>query len=290
MPACRVDASSLARVLELVERGDRRAVSAAAELGGRLGAELSLASSLAISGARGNAGPFIVVTGIDRSGKETHVFNPEGVAGVTPLVRALEDLGYRTLGVRQPEYEFWSGQLIRSYLGLSGECEIRGELPGSVAWILWSLNRALVNNPVATWLSEGSHAAVSKRWSESNLAYHAVQGVDPARILSVESRFLQPDLFLVLDLDPEVAVRRMGGSRDAFESRRQLLAAAREVLRNLGRYFPGSEAVLVDASRDPASVSEDLVSRVREFLRRRWTGGPGGAPRTWRGRTRTAYP
>ncbi|PMP94476.1 MAG: hypothetical protein C0167_03975 [Nitrososphaera sp.] len=265
---CRTDADSLERVLELVERGDPRAVGAAADLGARPGVELSLASSLAISEVRRKAGLFIAVTGIDKSGKETHVFNPTRLPGVRPLVKVLNELGYETMGVHQPEYDLQSGQLIRSYLGLRGDCEISGKLPESIAWVLWSLNRALVNYPAATWLSDGTRAVVAKRWSESNLAYHATQGVDPARILSVESRFMQPDLFLVLDLDPDAATRRIGGIGDSFESRRQLLSAAREILGNLERYFPGSSVIRVDASRDPASVSRDLERGVREFLRR----------------------
>ena len=265
---CRVDADSLEHVLELVERGDPRAVSAAADLGARPGVELSIASSLAISNVRRKSGLFIVVTGIDKSGKETHVFNPTRLPGVRPLVRVLDELGYETMGIRQPEYDLQSGQLIRSYLGLRGDCEISGKLHESIAWILWSLNRALVNYPAATWLSDGTRAIVAKRWSESNIAYHAAQGVDPARILSVESRFMQPDLFLVLDLDPDTATRRIGGGGDSFESRRQLLSAAREILGNLERYFPDSSIVRVDASRDPMSVSRDLEHSIREFLRR----------------------
>ncbi|WP_174449156.1 dTMP kinase [Conexivisphaera calida] len=265
---CRIDADSLEHVLGLVERGDPRAVGAAADLGARPGVELSLASSLAISDVRRKSGLFIVVTGIDKSGKETHVFNPTHLPGVRPLVKVLSELGYETMGVHQPEYDLQSGQLIRSYLGLRGDCEISGKLPASIAWVLWSLNRALVNYPAVTWLSDGTRAVVAKRWSESNLAYHVTQGVDPARILSVESRFMQPDLFLVLDLDPDAATRRIGGIGDSFESRRQLLSAAREILGNLERYFPGSNVIRVDASRDPASVSRDLERGVREFLHR----------------------
>jgi len=266
---CVVDAPSLEELLSLVEARDPAAVRAAAALGSPAGPELALASALAIEGRRERRGTFIVVTGIDRSGKETHVFNPRHVGGVRPLVDFMRDLGYDAMGIRQPEYDLLSGQLIRSYLGAEGSCRISGHLSRDVAWILWSLNRALLNAPAALWLSGEGRALVSKRWSESNVAYHAAQGVSPDRILSLEGRFIQPDLFLVLDVDPEVSARRMEGDADTFESRLGLLSAARAVLMDLGKYFPGSAVVRVDASREPGAVNRELQQAIRDFLRRR---------------------
>ncbi|MGC8969652.1 MAG: dTMP kinase [Conexivisphaera sp.] len=283
---CSVSPEPLARVLSLVEARDPEAVRAAAGLGSPLGPELSLAASEAIAPAGRRGGAFIVVTGIDKAGKETQVFNPARLPGVRALLEFVEGLGYGTMGVRQPEYDFLSGQLIRSYLGLDSGCSISGRLPRGSAWVLWSLNRALLNRPVAAWLSGDGRAVVSKRWGESNLAYHAPQGVSPERILSLERGFVQPDLFVVLDLDPEVSARRAGGAGDAFESRLRLLSAAREILRDLGRYFPDSEVAVVDASADPASVNGAVLDAVRSFLRRRARGRPRRWPRTSRGRIR----
>ncbi len=265
--SCEVSAAELGRVLRMVERGDPEAIRAAAELG-PAGAEMSLAASLTIEPPARRAGLFVVLTGIDRAGKETHAFNPAHIPGVRPLVDVLGEMGYEVLGVRQPEYGFASGQLIRSYLGLEGWCRLRGKLEEDVAWILWSMNRALVNRAAAHWLSKDGRAVIAKRWGESNLAYHAPQGVEPSRILSLESRFLRPDVFLVLDLDPSVAASRMEGGADAFESRARLLSEARRILLELDRYFPGSEVIRVDASRSPASVSAELVEALRRFLSR----------------------
>ncbi|MFP3282546.1 MAG: hypothetical protein RXP97_00485 [Nitrososphaeria archaeon] len=268
--ACEVGSAELGALLSAVEGRDPSAVRIAAAIGGPLGAELSLAASLALSAGPGTGrrGPFIVITGIDKAGKETHIFNPARIPGIKPLVDLLGEIGYHPLGVRQPEYGFLSGQLIRSYLGLDAACRISGTLSPDTAWILWSLNRALVNPSVEFWLSRERGAVISKRWSESNLAYHAAQGVSPERILALESGFSRPDLFVVLDIDPEEAARRIGGDGDLFESRRQLLSDAREMFMELDRYFPGSAVISVDAAGDPVAVNGYLVDRIRAFLRR----------------------
>ncbi len=264
----KIEAASINRILEMTMEEDPEVIVEARKLEGELSSELLLAASLLLSHNRPRKalpGVFLVVTGIDKSGKETICCNPKGVVGVRSVIRILDERGYETLGILQPDYDTETGQLIRAFLGLPSKYRLSGEISPEVSWMLWTLNRALTNAVLEYWLQGVDRAVISKRWSESNIVYHKIFGADVDRIRSFEDRFLMPDLIIILDIPPEVSLAR-SMERDHFE-KLDFLEGVREEYLNLKRnYNDKVEIKVVDADRPLREVGHDVESIVTEFL------------------------
>ncbi|MEM3637691.1 MAG: hypothetical protein QXX17_04625 [Conexivisphaerales archaeon] len=213
-------------------------------------------------------GFFIAVTGIDKTGKETQLFNPANKPGVTPLIDHLRTSGYQVLGIRQPSYDTRFGKLVSCYLGRPvQDVQIDGTVDSDVAWILWSLDRAQHNEKVNLWLTLGKkHVVLSKRWTESNVVYQSVHGIDPRRVLSVEKRIVKQDATIILELPvKEVLVRLSTQRSDAYENASMLEKAA-ELYRNLETIFPHGKVYRVDADADLQTVNKRLLQLVDSIL------------------------
>ena len=120
---------------------------------------------------------------------------------------------------------------------------------------------------------------VSDRYVGSTLAYQgAGRGLDEAAIRTVHALTtgdLWPDLTIVLDVDPEVALARglarlraEGSREDRFESLG--LAFQRRVRDSFLRQAEVAPArhVVIDASRPAAAVQAAVAAAIPDFLRR----------------------
>lgn len=113
---------------------------------------------------------------------------------------------------------------------------------------------------------------VSDRWSDSTFAYQgAVLGTAAFDALDwlrrTEVPFdLRPHLTILFDVDPALALERVGrrGEKEKFE-RLDLLVRVRENYLRLAREDP-NRFVVVDAARAPAEVLASAVAAARERL------------------------
>jgi dTMP kinase len=213
---------------------------------------------------------FIVLAGIDKAGKETQCNNPKKEPGVESLCDYLSKRGFNVHLVNLPTYGSPLGDLVGSYLGRpesKRKYEIKGQLPKDIAWILWSLDRAQHGQTIQTILkkSEERNLVLSKRWTESQLAYQLANGVDAERILRFERNIIQPSHTFLIDISAEEAIRRMSKSGelpDIYE-KVEYLRAVRQHYLNLHRYrgFLG-EIIVIDGERSPIEVNRDILSRL----------------------------
>ncbi len=191
-------------------------------------------------------GLFVTLEGIDRSGKTTQ----------TALL--LDALGDDAVGVREPGGTP-AGERVRDLLKdpavkLSPEGEA----------LLFAAARAqLVRDVIRPALAEG-RVVVSDRYLDSSLAYQgSARGLGVEAIEAVNTFAtggLQPDLTLLLDLDPAVAASR-AGEEDRFEQaglQRKVHAAYGELVAADSRRWRR-----IDADRDPAEVHHDVLAAVR---------------------------
>lgn len=213
---------------------------------------------------------FVVLAGIDKAGKETQCRNPNKELGIESICDHLSKRGFKVHLVNLPTYGSLLGDLVGSYLGRpesKTRYEIEGPLPKEVAWILWSLDRAQHNHTIQRLLkkSDERNLVLSKRWTESQLAYQLANGVDAERILRFERNIIQPSHTFLIDISAEEAVRRMSASGevpDMYEKVEYLRAVRRHYL-DLHRYrgFLG-EIIVIDGERSPIEVNRDLLSRL----------------------------
>ncbi len=212
-----------------------------------------------------SAGLFIALEGGDGSGK---------TGALAYLAEALRDLPCEVVFTREPG-------------GTPGGLAIRGLLldRGAHDWepqaelLLMAAARAQhVARVIRPALAAGK-LVVSDRYVGSTLAYQgAGRGLDEAAIRlvhNISTNDLWPDLTVVLDVDPEVALARgtarlraEGSREDHFESLG--LAFHRRVRRSfLDQAVAAPEChTVIDASRPVAVVQADVAAVVREFVRR----------------------
>jgi dTMP kinase len=212
-------------------------------------------------------GLFVVLDGPDGGGKTTQLARLKAwVRGLGRDVVLCRDPGGTALGERVREI-----LLARDSVPIS----LRSEM------LLYMASRAqLVEEVIAPCLAAGG-VVLSDRYLLANIVYQGSAGglleEEIAFVGMVATGGLLPDLTIVLDIAPDVAQARVGNSRDRIEDRplfyrervrAGFLAAARGDASSTTAecpYYP-APVVLVDASRDPDQVFEQIVEEVRRAL------------------------
>lgn len=164
-------------------------------------------------------GFFIVIEGIDGTGKSTQVRR---------LGEWLASTGREVVVSREPTDGPWGSKLRESAASgrLSPEDELR-----------YFLNdrREHVAEKIAPALAAGK-VVILDRYYFSTMAYQGARGFDPSEIRRMNEAFAPvPDLLLILDLDVDVAHARIGSRGDStneFE-KRESLERCREIFLSL---------------------------------------------------------
>jgi dTMP kinase len=217
-------------------------------------------------------GFFLVLDGPDGGGKTTQVVRLEAwLAGLGLDAVTCRDPGGTALGERVRAI-----LLARDTVPIS----LRAEM------LLYMASRAqLVDEVIAPALADG-RVVVSDRYLLANIIYQGVAGglleEEIALVGMVATGGLLPDLTIVLDIAPDAASARVGGSRDRIEDRPLFyrervragyLAAASDqasLEANDGGDAPSpvypAPIVLVDAAGDPEAVFEHIKCEVLRVL------------------------
>jgi dTMP kinase len=204
------------------------------------------------------AAKFIVIEGLDGSGKSTQI---------ALLAEKLRGYG-RSVAVTAEPTESALGGLIRD--ALSG-CAPR---TGTELAALFLADRIAHNvNPV--WgierLLRDGFDVVCDRYYYSSFAYQG-QYTDEEWVFEMNLRcpdIRRPDLCLFLDLDFQKARARMDGGRSHLEiyENEKTMRATRERYRAVFRRLEGQENIrLVDAGRAVSEVSEEIFGCVKALL------------------------
>jgi len=192
-------------------------------------------------------GVFIVIEGIDGTGKSTHARR---------LGQWFENRGREVLISREPTTGPWGAKLRESAAAgrLSPEEELR-----------YFLNdrRQHVGETISPALAAGK-VVILDRYYFSTMAYQGARGFDPDEIRRMNEDFAPvPDLLLILDLDVESAHARIGHRGDSaneFESRESLERCRRIFLSLRNEPF----ARVIDSSGGLDDVHARILEAVRE--------------------------
>jgi dTMP kinase len=193
------------------------------------------------------AGRLIVFEGLDQSGKETQWRR---------LRRHLEDGGHRVEALAFPDYETPIAKEIARAL--------RGEhdYPPDVLQLLFIANRYEFRPRIDTWLA-GGLIILCDRYLASSVAYGEASGLDPDWLLAVQCHLPQPDLTILLDIDPASALGRKRVDRDRFERDLGLLERVRA---SYARLAADPSWVRLDGEAPADIVEAEVLSAVRARL------------------------
>ena len=204
-------------------------------------------------------GKFITFEGGEGAGKSTQV---------KLLAERLRDAAYKVVETREPGGTR-RGEEIREFL-LSGEAKNFGPMGEAV---LFSAARAHHLNEVIRPALERGDWVLCDRFSDSTAAYQgAAGGVKPGLIRALERVAVDrnmPDMTFILDLPPEVGLKRTaqrnggGGERpDRFEA---MDLHFHEALRAAFLRIAGEQprrCIVLDALQAESAVAEDVWEAI----------------------------
>lgn len=154
-----------------------------------------------IEGSLKKRGAFILLEGLDRSGKSTQC---------EKLVEYLKGEGRKAILLRFPDRNTTTGQKISSYL------KNTVEIDDKTIHLLFTENRQEKMEEMEKLLEEGVTLVVD-RYSISGVAFSAAKGLDLDWCKTVEQKLPAPDVVFYLDLPVEVAATRGGYGEERYE-------------------------------------------------------------------------
>ncbi len=188
-------------------------------------------------------GKFVLLEGIDGCGKTTHA---------KLLAKWLAEKGHDVLHTKEPS-RGQIGLLLRDYLK-------KDSLP-LIDALLFTADRAEhLEKEVRPALEEGK-IIVCERYVYSTIAYQVAQGLDKTWLTELNAFAIKPDLTILLDLDPEVSVKRTS-TKEKFET----LEFLKKVRKNYLALANEEKFSVIDAGRAKNAVQESIRNVVQDIL------------------------
>lgn len=195
-------------------------------------------------------GVLIAFEGIDGSGKSTQALR---------LTDALRARGHVVTFLREPGDSAYGRELRRIFV------EGRDVSPEEEMRLFLEDRKIDVRDNIAPALERGE-IVVMDRYYLSSVVYQGALGLDPAMILAKNEAIApRPDLTLVFDLDPGVALERIRAARgeaNTFEDGDYLVRVRALYL----RHVDGERVQAIDAARDPETVFGELLERIAPLI------------------------
>ncbi len=190
-------------------------------------------------------GFLIAMEGIDGAGKTTQA---------RMLVRWLNDRGLRAHYTREPT-DGPIGKILREMASMR-------DVEPRVEALLFAADRLHHVSEVINPLLSKGYIVVSDRYIHSSLAYQSETTGQPNWVKEINRFAPQPNLAILLDVEPSVGLGRIKGERSRFEDPALLERIRRNYLEMAGR----GEMVVVDAGENVERVFERVRRVVSEFL------------------------
>ena len=189
----------------------------------------------------------IAIEGLDQSGKATQA----------QLLRdELREGGTRARLVSFPDYGTSIGEEIAR--ALQGERDYGPE----VMQLLYIANRFERKADLERWL-DGGLVVVCDRYVASSVAYGEAQGLDVDWLTQTQRFLPAPDVTILLDIAPQLAVERKATGRDRYERDLALLSRVRE---SYLRQTAQAGWVRVDGDRGKGDIAAELRTLVKRTL------------------------
>ena len=199
---------------------------------------------MAVATARGK---IVVLEGTDKAGKTTQS---------RMLLEALKNQGKVCVVIDFPDYNTPIGTEIRAFL------DGRREYPSEAKHLLFSANRWEKKKEIESMLANGTIVVMNRYW-QSNRAYGAANGIDPAWLMRLDKGLPKEDLVIVLLVNPATSGKR-AEVQDSFESDARLAAAAYKNYTKFARKFRWK---VLDGSKNRDQVHQEILKIVKKELK-----------------------
>jgi dTMP kinase len=194
-------------------------------------------------------GVFIVIEGLDGSGKTT-----QAKTLTAKLCRT-----HNAIYTAEPS-KGKIGMFIRNRV-LYGE----KRPPTAIEALLFAADRIEhVQNEVLPALAEG-RVVICDRYVYSSLAYQGSAGLNLDWIETINQHALKPDLALFIDVDPEAVQARLKSRKSVMEN----LETQRKVREIYQKFIEKGELIRVNGDKPKNMVADEILSAVTSFLKSR---------------------
>jgi dTMP kinase len=107
---------------------------------------------------------------------------------------------------------------------------------------------------------------ICDRYYYSTVAFQGAQGMDIKMLVKKNSKFRKPDLALILDVKPEIALKRISNrkNKEKFEQL-EFMRKIRKNFLNIGKMFKDNIKI-INASRSKAVVFADIKKEVSRIV------------------------
>jgi len=193
---------------------------------------------------------FIVLEGIDGSGKTTQAFK---------LEKWLKKRGVKVYTTREPTDGIIGG-IIRAALSTKLRISQR------TLQILFAADRSEHVREIEVRMSHG-YTVISDRYILSSIAYGMTE-LDMKWLYTMNSVFPKPDITIILDLPADLALRRVGPrfTKSLFEKKELLEEVRNNFLRLHETYSEAFNTVVVDAGKSEDEVHKSITTIIEEKL------------------------
>jgi dTMP kinase len=188
-----------------------------------------------------NPGFLIAIEGIDGAGKTTQA---------AQIQERLQQRKLCVIKTKEPTTGKW-GQMLRDS-AVTGRLSLEEELDAFV-----KDRREHVDALLNPKLRQG-HIVIVDRYYFSNMAYQGARGMDPEEIRKRNEEFApEPDLLVILDLEPKLGldrVRKRGDKANLFEQT-DALTKARAIFNSIKKPY----SYRLDATQEPEKLTNLIV-------------------------------
>jgi dTMP kinase len=190
---------------------------------------------------------FISVEGLDGSGKTTQA---------NLLAKRLQKT-HKIFCTAEPSHGK-IGTFIRD-----GCLYEKNRLPIEAEALLFAADRIEhMQNEIAPALAEGK-IVICDRYIYSSLAYQGSTGLSLDWIKTINSRALQPDFSIFIDVSPERVLERLQRKKSVMET----LETQQKVREIYMKFVEKGELILIDGDKPKGKVFAELYSKVSSLLR-----------------------
>jgi len=198
-----------------------------------------------------NEGKFIVIEGLDGSGKS---------AQVDLSVDFFRKKGKEVVLTKEPTMDSDAGRKIKRFL--KGEVKIK---PLELQKLYVQDRKEHLENKIIPALKEGKFV-VSSRYTFSTFAYGGSEGLNLNLLIKMNEDFLLPDLTIIIDVLPENCIKRIkqrGETKEYFEKINKL-KKVNEFYKKLPEMF--KNVFMVNGERSIEEVFEDIKNIFTKYL------------------------
>ena len=189
-------------------------------------------------------GKFIVIEGIDQSGKMTQTMI---------LTKQLIRQGYKVKSMSFPMYNTPVGKLIKRFLN-------KEDFLPRVSHMLLSANRWEFERIISNELINNDFL-ICNRYFFSNIAYGLAHKLDKKWLENLDRGLPKPDITILIDIPISESSVRKTKSRDKYEKNKKFLKSVRNKYKLLAKT---KKWFIVNGNKDKASVSDDIWKIIKK--------------------------